>query len=111
MRLSPPVLYLIRTCTKAVWLRDVEIREGQRVVVGVASANRDESVYEESARFWTQRANPAPHLSFGHGQHFCIGAPLARLEAQLAVESFLDRVAPAEVRLAPGFRNQWMQLP
>jgi cytochrome P450 len=111
LRLAPPVLYLIRTCTRATEVRGIEVREGQRVVVGVAAANRDEVHYEESERFRVDRSNPVPHLSFGHGQHFCIGAPLARLEAKQAVESLLDRFAPGELQLAPGFRTEWMPLP
>jgi cytochrome P450 len=111
LRLSPPVLYLIRTCTRAAELGGVEIAANERVVVGLASANRDESVYEEADQFRVDRTNPAPHLSFGHGQHFCVGAPLARLEAQEAVDVFLDRFAPGQVRLASGFERAWMPLP
>ena len=111
LRLAPPVLYLIRTCTQDCEVRDVRIEAGTRVVVGVASANRDEEIYPEAERFRIDRHNPAPHLSFGYGQHFCIGAPLARLEACQALESFLDRVDPGEIRLSPGFRNEWMPLP
>lgn len=111
LRLAPPVLYLIRTCTRAVELVGVKLAAGQRVVVGVASANRDEEVYEDAERFRVDRANLAPHLSFGYGQHFCVGAPLARLEAQSAVESFLDLFPPGSARLAPGFECEWMPLP
>ena len=111
LRLAPPVLYLIRTCTRDTELGDVAIHANERVVVGVASANRDEAVYEDADRFRLDRANPAPHLSFGHGQHFCVGAPLARLEAQEAVDVFLDRFGPGEVQLVSGFDREWMPLP
>ena len=111
LRLAPPVLYLIRTCTRATEIRGVEIRAGQRVVVGVASANRDEAVYEQAEAFRVDRESPSPHLSFGYGQHFCIGAPLARLEAREAVSRFLDHFAPGEIGLAKGFRREWMPLP
>lgn len=111
LRLAPPVLYLIRTCTRDAELGGSAIREGERVVVGVAAANRDEDVYDDSESFRVDRRNPAPHLSFGHGQHFCLGAPLARLEAQEAIAAFLDRFSPGKVRLAAGFEREWMPLP
>jgi len=111
LRLSPPVLYLIRTCTKPARVGGLEIAANERVVVGVASANRDEDVYPDADRFRVERASPAPHLSFGTGQHFCVGAPLARLEAQEAVHAFLERFGPGEIRLTEGFDLSWMPLP
>lgn len=111
LRLAPPVLYLIRTCTQDVELGGVKLAAGQRVVVGIASANRDERVYPDAERFSLERSNPVPHLSFGLGQHFCVGAPLARLEAEAALGRFLECFPPDSVRLAPGFEREWMPLP
>lgn len=111
LRLTPPVLYLIRTCTRETALGDVAIHANERVVVGIASANRDEAIYEDADRFRLDRSSSAPHLSFGHGQHFCIGAPLARLEAEEAVDVLLDRFGPGELQLTSGFEREWMPLP
>jgi cytochrome P450 len=50
-------------------------------------------------------------LSFGLGQHFCVGAPLARIEAVELLNAFLDRFAPGEIRLTPDFELEWMPMP
>jgi cytochrome P450 len=111
LRLMPPVLYLIRTCTQPTELGGVPIEAGERVVVSIASANRDEDVFEEADRFRADRAKPAGHLSFGYGQHFCVGAPLARVEAEEMMNAFLDRFEPGHIQLAPNFQLEWMPLP
>jgi cytochrome P450 len=60
------------------------------VLTWLASANRDERQFAEPDRFVVDR-QPNAHLSFGHGIHFCLGAPLARLEARIALELLLTR--------------------
>jgi cytochrome P450 len=67
------------------------------VLPWVIAANRDERVFAEPHRFDIHR-KPNPHLSFGHGIHFCLGAPLARLEARVAFRTLLGRFA--QLRLA-----------
>ena len=67
------------------------IPEGKKVLLMYASANRDEATFPEADRFDPQRAF-ARHLSFGEGIHFCLGAPLARLEARVALEEVLRRI-------------------
>ncbi|MBW2270621.1 MAG: cytochrome P450 [Deltaproteobacteria bacterium] len=111
LRLSPPVIYLTRTCTKHTELAGVAIEPGERVVVGVASANRDEEVYEHAEEFRLDRVEPAAHLSFGFGPHLCLGSPLARVEGEEAIQVFLERFAPGQVRLVPGFELELMPLP
>jgi cytochrome P450 len=81
------------------------------VIVGIASANRDESVYEDPDRFQIDRPDPAMHLSFGYGPHFCVGSQLARMEAEEAVQALLDRFGPGDLELAPGFELELMPLP
>ena len=61
-----------------------------------ASANRDEAVFAEPFRFDVRR-QPNPHLAFGHGVHFCLGACLARLEIRLVLEALLDRFDAIEL--------------
>ena len=111
LRHAPPVLYLIRTCTEATVLGGSRIEAGERVIVGIASANRDEEVYEDPDRFRIDRPDPAMHLSFGYGPHFCVGSQLARMEAEEAVQALLDRFGPGDLVLAPGFELELMPLP
>jgi cytochrome P450 len=80
-----------RTATEHCELRGHTIQPGQKVVVWEGSANRDPSHFVEPDRFQLGR-DPNPHLSFGHGVHFCLGAHLARLEIRVALEELLSTV-------------------
>ena len=111
LRHAPPVLYLIRTCTKPTLLAGERIDRDQRVIVGIASANRDESVFPDPDRFRIDREDPARHLSFGHGPHFCVGSFLARMEGEEALNALLDRFEPGRIELPMGFRVELMPLP
>jgi len=104
LRLDPPVLYVIRTVKRATILRDIEIHEGERVIAATSSANRDEAVYERPHEFRIDRVSPATHLSFGFGSHFCIGSAVARMEAQSALDVFLELVKPGTLKIKPGSR-------
>ena len=64
-----------------------------------SSANRDEAVFADPFRFDVRR-HPNPHLAFGHGNHFCLGAILARLEIRLVLEALLERVDALRARRA-----------
>ncbi|GCE09731.1 cytochrome P450 [Dictyobacter aurantiacus] len=85
-----------RVATTDVQLGDQLIRKGQVVKVTTISANFDEAQFPDPLRFDIRR-NPNRHLSFGHGIHFCLGAPLARLEAKIVLENLL--------RLLPEWRR------
>ncbi len=101
LRVDSPVQLLARTCTQDVEIDGVQIKRGDRVLYSIASANRDESVYPDADQFRLDRPRPRDHVAFGTGPHVCPGAFLARMEAQIAVETLLDRVARLE--LAPGY--------
>ena len=81
---------LFRNTTRAVEVAGTTIPANAKVLVLYASANRDETQFPEPDRFDITRA-PNNHLAFGYGIHFCLGAPLARLEARVAWETLLRR--------------------
>jgi cytochrome P450 len=79
-----------RTATRATRLRGAEIAPGDKVVVWEGSANRDEKAFERPMELDVGR-DPNPHLGFGHGVHYCLGASLARLEIRILLEELLPR--------------------
>ena len=90
LRYRSPVRAMFRVATADVPLDGTTIREGESVLAWIGSANRDETKFEDAARFVPDRT-PNPHIAFGHGIHQCLGAPLARLEGRIALESILRR--------------------
>ncbi len=91
IRYSAPVPHAtFRVTTEPVELDGVRIPGGKQVLVCLGSANRDPGIIEAPAVLDIGR-EPHPHLGFGHGIHFCLGAPLARLEARIAFSSLLTR--------------------
>jgi len=92
LRWVTPVHSHARTATQDTELRGTRIEAGDAVVMMYGSANRDEDVWPDGERLDVSRPSSAnPHLSFGHGEHFCLGASLARLEAQVVCEELLAR--------------------
>jgi cytochrome P450 len=96
LRWTTPAQYVLRTATRTVRIGDHEVREGDAVTLWNPSGNRDEDVFEASDMFDIARA-PNRHLSFGYGEHFCIGAALARLELQLLFERLLASTTSIEL--------------
>lgn len=90
LRCEPPVHSTLRLTTSAVELAGVKLGPGTPVLVLLASAQRDEHFCPKGDTFSLDRGNQA-NLAFGHGIHFCLGAPLARLEARVAMEVLLAR--------------------
>lgn len=91
LRYRSPVKLMHRVMAKDTTLGDKKLREGQMVIAWMGSANRDEEQFPDAETFDFQRT-PNRHLAFGYGIHFCIGAPLARLEARIAFEVMLARL-------------------
>jgi cytochrome P450 len=85
-----------RVATRDVEVAGQQIKRGQQVVFWLGSANRDEAKFPNAERFIMDRT-PNPHLAFGAGVHFCLGAPLARLEARIALAALLERCPNLEV--------------
>lgn len=90
LRYYSPVKMLGRTATVDTTLRGQSIKAGQFVLPYFASANRDEEQFPNADTFDIRRT-PNRHLAFGHGIHFCLGSPLARLEAKIALGTILQR--------------------
>jgi cytochrome P450 len=103
LRWWTPVRSFTRRATRDTALRGKTIREGQSVLLLYASANRDEEVWGEDAeRFDVGRDHKtARHLAFGFGEHLCLGAPLARLEARVVFEELLARFPRFELAGEP----------
>jgi cytochrome P450 len=92
LRWEPPVQSCTRYATKRVTIRGIEIEESETVQCMISAANRDPRHFTEPDRFDIRRANAVDHLAFGAGSHFCLGAPLARLETHIALRQLFDRL-------------------
>jgi len=91
LRWWTPVMIFRRTAAEDTELGGVRIRAGDKVVVSFTSANRDESVFEHPKRFDISRS-PNPHLAFGYGPHFCLGAHLARKQMEAIFGELIRRL-------------------
>jgi cytochrome P450 len=90
LRYRSPLQWMLRAPRRDVELHGKTIPAGSLVLPMIGSANRDPRVFPEPNRFDIAR-NPNPHVAFGHGIHFCLGAPLSRLEAAIALSDILTR--------------------
>jgi cytochrome P450 len=115
VRFSSPIVCEVRTATRAADVAGQPVAEGDRVALWTASANRDESVFTDPDRFDVTR-QPNRHLGFAYGEHFCLGAHLARLTLRVEFEELLRRVADIEqvgeaVRVRSNFVGGLKRLP
>jgi cytochrome P450 len=99
-RFVSPVTHMRRTAADDTDLFGTHVPKGAKVILWFASANRDERQFGNPDQLVIDRS-PNPHVGFGQGAHFCVGAHLARLETKLFFESFLGRIAHAELRADP----------
>jgi cytochrome P450 len=112
LRLSGPVQVLFRCPVSDARVGDIDVPAESIVALGYASANRDEAVFPDPDVFSLDRGDDLrhQHFGFGYGIHYCVGAPLARLEAVCALSAVLDRIP--EMQLADGFEYErvrfWM---
>ena len=96
LRFRPPVMYFRRTATEDTELCGKKIRKGEKVTLWYPSANRDEDVFPDADVFDITRS-PNDHLAFGMGEHFCLGAHLARLELNVMFQHLLSRLPDIEL--------------
>ena len=112
---GPAIMSIRRFPTEDVEFGGVTVPAGETVVLSLASANRDPRRFDRPDALELARAEN-PHLAFGHGVHYCLGAPLARLEGQIAIGTVLRRfpslalgVADAELRWRPSYRTRGLR--
>ena len=96
VRWVSPVMQFRRTATRDTELSGQAIRENDKVVIYYGSANRDERVFPRASHFDVAR-QPNPHLGFGFGVHYCLGAALARMEIRVMFEELLPRLPDVEL--------------
>jgi cytochrome P450 len=115
LRYCNPLHYFRRTATQDTELGGQEIKAGDKVAMYYTSANRDDEVFADAPRFDVRRS-PNPHLSFGIGAHFCLGAHLARLEAKIFFEELLSTFRTIEltgepVKIRSNLNNGFKRMP
>jgi cytochrome P450 len=115
LRWANPLHYFRRTASADTVLHGVEIAAGDKVAMWYTAANRDDGVFDDPHRFDIHRS-PNPHLSFGIGEHFCLGVHLARLEGRVFFEELLATVGHIEltaepVRLRSNLNNSYKRIP
>lgn len=97
LRRDSPSMFLSRVCAADKTIVDEPVAKGQKVLLGLASANRDETVYPNPLEFSIDRDGQPPHLAFGWGAHTCVGAHVVRHVGATLLDTLLDTVATIEV--------------
>ena len=109
LRLRNPVRGLRRVAKCPIEIGGARISEGAAMYVHVGSANHDKTIFDRPDEFDIDRSNLTEHVAFGKWTHFCLGAPLARLEARVALECLIDRLP--DMRLAERERGGLEYIP
>ena len=102
LRFDPPIQFISRRVTKPVVVDGTALCSGDTVLIDIGAANRDPALFAEPEEFNPARREKG-HLAFSHGIHYCVGAGLTRLEAEIVLNRMLDRYA-AIALVAPGER-------
>jgi len=109
LRFHSPVLAVHRRVMKDTLLRGEKIPAGDLLYIVLASANRDPDVFPEPDRFNIQRSVlENKHVAFGYGLHFCLGAPLARMEAPIAIRALLEKFPKLHLNGKPHWKTNMM---
>ncbi|MDG4669272.1 cytochrome P450 [Mycobacterium sp. 236(2023)] len=119
LRFTSPVTHMARRATQDVEIRGQQIKSGDTVVMLYGSANRDEEIFGPTSEVFDISRNPNPHIAFGAGEHACLGAQLARLEARIMFEVLLGTYPTIELTgdvtrlratMVPGVKNMPVRL-
>jgi cytochrome P450 len=115
LRYTSPALHVLRTPREDVQISGQQVRAGEPVTVWIPSANRDETIFNDPERFDGSRT-PNPHIAFGIGPHYCLGASLARAELRVLFGELLSAASGAQlaappVRLASNLIRGFQSLP
>ncbi len=105
LRYDSPVQFIIRVVMEDVEFKGKRFRAGQKVLLLVGASNRDPTVFTDPGALDIGRQEKS-HLSFGRGIHYCLGSPLALLEARVAFANLIERFSSIELVTEPDFRNQ-----
>jgi cytochrome P450 len=97
LRRDSPSMYITRSCAEATEVGGIHIAPKEKLLLGLASANRDATAYPQPDEFRLDRGSQPPHLAFGWGSHLCLGAPLARRTGIAMLDTFLDLVRTIEI--------------
>lgn len=116
LRLESPVQLTPRVALKDTEVSGTRVKRGEVVLIYLAAANRDPTVFPDPHRFDVQRSNASRHLAFSAGRHFCLGAALARAEGEVGLRTFFDRFPDARSAGAGNRRTTtvlrgWARLP
>lgn len=112
IRFVSPVKHFMRTCQESFTVRDVTFQPGDALYLSYASANRDDEIFTDPMRLDVCRENASSHLAFGFGQHFCLGAHLARMEIRALFRELLGRLDHIELVGEPTWvRSYFVQGP
>ncbi len=103
LRMVSPVQLTARSLLDDITVSGVTLERGSFAMLLLGAANRDPAVFEQPATLKLDR-DPNPQMGFGFGVHYCLGAPLARLEAQVLLQEFLDATRTFEVLTEPRYR-------
>jgi cytochrome P450 len=107
MRFDSPLQLFERTATEDVDIGGITVEKGQKIAALLGSANRDPAAFADPDALDVGRSDN-PHISFGAGVHFCIGAPLARVELQASFGALLDRTSRLELGAPPTRRPEFV---
>ncbi len=107
LRIDPPLHMFTRFCLADFEYKGVSFKTGDRIGLMLGAANHDPRRFPEPGRFIANRENAASHMSFGGGIHFCVGAPLARLEMQIALPILFQRLPRLRLAAPPIYADRY----
>jgi cytochrome P450 len=103
LRVVTPVIHFRRTATQDTQIRDQKIKAGDKIVMWYGAGNRDEDIFADAEKFDVRRSNAARHLSFGIGEHFCLGSQLGKIQIERMYRALFARFPNMEMIGAPEY--------